>query len=595
MVCPARPETDPISTGSIRHPANQHVREAPLPNRDRTHPRDAWYSCPDGRCPSGFVCVAGVCRTENGADASARTDAGSVGRDAETDGEVAFDAGSEDSGAGRDAGGAGLDGGVCERADDCSIVAPCREVDCIDGRCQARILESESCQPADVCVVNGTCNARGECVGDSRDCSGLDSDCGRGACDSTAGRVEDACVFQPRSGSSCELVGGEPGVCDDGSCEVCGVVGGRCCSGARCLSEVRPGRGHNSWCGAGGTCVPANVVFVTSTRVSSSMGGLLGADAICRARAMEGGLSGNYVAWLSSSSISAGDRLAGARGWVRPDGEVFADRLEDLLDDGFRGPESGRVTHPAVIDEGGRRVEGAVLDVWTGTLERNCGNWTASGAALSDIGSSQASYVAWRLDQPRGDCSGERRLYCFGTDHTTAVRQPRVEGRLAFLTLGRFAPTGGLVAADALCDSEAALFGVAGTFRAALADVGTTIASRFDLDGPPWVRADGAPIARTARELFSEPFFAAPPDQTLAGSPHGATVWLGIGVPGDLTSLGTLASTCAGWTSEAATGASGRVNRAWVHDAAGAVAPEGGPIHGIVSCAAPNHLLCLQE
>src|SRR5690606_37464596 len=76
-----------------------------------------------------------------------------------------------------------------------------------------------------------------------------------------------------------------------------------------------------------------NVVFVTSTQqAAGSLGGLEGADALCRARAEAGGLPRpeSYVAWLSDDTVSAIDRLSGSRGWVRPDGRPFVDTLADL-------------------------------------------------------------------------------------------------------------------------------------------------------------------------------------------------------------------------------------------------------------------------
>src|SRR5690606_4557544 len=85
--------------------------------------------------------------------------------------------------------------------------------------------------------------------------------------------------------------------------------------------------------------VPTNLVFVTSTtHEPASLGGLAGGDAICAARAEAAGLPGTYVAWLSTATVDARDRLGSARGWRRVDGEPFADTVEDLA--------SGKIFYP---------------------------------------------------------------------------------------------------------------------------------------------------------------------------------------------------------------------------------------------------------
>jgi len=74
-----------------------------------------------------------------------------------------------------------------------------------------------------------------------------------------------------------------------------------------------------------------NFVFATSTSYPADFGGLAGADAICNQHAGDAGLPGTYVAWLSTTTVDARDRLAGARGFVRPDGLPFADTVDDAL------------------------------------------------------------------------------------------------------------------------------------------------------------------------------------------------------------------------------------------------------------------------
>src|SRR5262245_55711495 len=68
--------------------------------------------------------------------------------------------------------------------------------------------------------------------------------------------------------------------------------------------------------GDGGSGSGANIVFVASSLTDGGIGGLAQADDICAARAEEAGLAGTYVAYLSTTSVNAIDRLGSARGWV---------------------------------------------------------------------------------------------------------------------------------------------------------------------------------------------------------------------------------------------------------------------------------------
>ena len=105
---------------------------------------------------------------------------------------------------------------------------------------------------------------------------------------------------------------------------------------------------------------PFNLVFVTSTTHTGNLGGLDGADGICNTRAMLAGLPGIYVAWLSTSTVDALSRIGGARGFVRTDGEPFADQPSDLV-------TSNEVWNAIHLDENGNDV--GMDSVWTGTLK----------------------------------------------------------------------------------------------------------------------------------------------------------------------------------------------------------------------------------
>jgi hypothetical protein len=83
-------------------------------------------------------------------------------------------------------------------------------------------------------------------------------------------------------------------------------------------SEFLEWRGH---CSGASTCrldldddKRVTAVFVTSTTQTGNLGGLSGADQICNDRAVAAGLTGNYLAWLSTSSMDAIDRFSNTRG-----------------------------------------------------------------------------------------------------------------------------------------------------------------------------------------------------------------------------------------------------------------------------------------
>ena len=72
-----------------------------------------------------------------------------------------------------------------------------------------------------------------------------------------------------------------------------------------------------------------NLVFVSSARFPTSLGSAMAYDAKCNAAATTAGIndsaSASYIAFTSDASSNAATRLGSARGWVRMDGQPFAD------------------------------------------------------------------------------------------------------------------------------------------------------------------------------------------------------------------------------------------------------------------------------
>ena len=282
---------------------------------------------------------------------------------------------------------------------------------------------------------------------------------------------------------------------------------------------------------------PPNIVFVTSTTYApGSLGGLAGADDLCAQRALAGGLDGTYVAWLSTTTMNARDRLAGSRGWVRVDGLPFVDRVDDLI--------AGRVWYPPRVDELGvelsmssdqRVISGTQSDGTTytaGTLT-TCSDWTVplagDHAQGGDANGTSHYWTQW-LDV---NCDQPARLYCFGVGRQGPVGVVPTPGRLAFLS-SPWNPGLGRVDADAHCQSEADAASLGGTFLALLPVAGSAASARFDTGGAPWVRVDGVPVFAAATDLTSirlatalNRFADGSPDP-IGGFPR---VWTGHGTP----------------------------------------------------------------
>jgi len=290
------------------------------------------------------------------------------------------------------------------------------------------------------------------------------------------------------------------------------------------LSVTTSGNDLVGWTGAcagsGATCtfVPtadaplhlvvsqANFAFVTSTTTDASFGGVSAADALCQAAAASAGLPPDgYQALVVTSgmpNLTARLTAAGARGWVRVDGQPFADQIADLT--------SGVVRTPLWVTEKGDTVLGGV---WTGANPdgtpsgTDCSGFTsASATAIGSFGMDFALGGSWNGAGTTG-CLNAGHLYCFGTSLSHSLTYTKTPGRIAFLPKAPFDTSKGLSggsppsttgSADVLCQTESNAAGLPGTFLALLPTILASAASRFDTTGPTWVRPDGIPLAATA-------------------------------------------------------------------------------------------------
>jgi hypothetical protein len=295
-----------------------------------------------------------------------------------------------------------------------------------------------------------------------------------------------------------------------------------------------------------------NKAFVTSATFTGDLGGQKGADAKCARAAKAVGLSGTFKAWLSTSKRNAKDKLGTARGFVRVDGQPFADRVSDIV--------AGRIFNPLDIDENGDAHPDSPNPVWTGTLGAGtvatgdtCSDWTSKFFEdRGDTGVSSEGPTFWtdNLANVGNSCNSAQSLYCFDTSHVTRLTVIKTPGRIAFVSKGTLDNTSGITGADTLCATEASAASLPGTFQALLSTSTTPAAMRSGFNflamSEPYVRPDGIKIA-DAPTIAS----GAPLDSGIWQNADGTYVttfslpWTGSGTPSSPT---TTAQTCDDWS-----------------------------------------------
>src|SRR5262249_53998924 len=152
-------------------------------------------------------------------------------------------------------------------------------------------------------------------------------------------------------------------------------------------------------------------------------------------------LPGTYIAWISTSTSDARDRLGNARGWRRPDGIPFADTVTALV---TTGPYS-----ISLFGADGSRVDNGIGTVITGTSL----DGTYAGAACSDLsaattieyGSIFATGATYTAEGQAATCTVGAHMLCLGVDRTEpVVLGPPSPGsyRRAFITAGTWTSGG---------------------------------------------------------------------------------------------------------------------------------------------------------
>lgn len=305
-----------------------------------------------------------------------------------------------------------------------------------------------------------------------------------------------------------------------------------------------------------------NYVFVTSdTRAVSTFGGLAGADAWCGDLASRAGLPGEYVAWLSTPTVNAIDRLGDAQGWARVDGLPFARSAAAIV--------SGEHLYPIRLDEQGDDLLGANVVTATGgdgtyVGITDCGGWTSAvGEARRAPSDALGESFTTVYD---ATCDVSIRIYCFGIDDAIDVTiDLPPPGRRAFVTAQGLPASAGLSAFDAQCQEEAVAAGLSGTFSGLVSTTTTPASARFDLGGAPWSLLNDVPVVLNAADIaVIDGTLVAPIWLSATGEDQGGgSVWHGSTQP----AVEALADTsCGDWsltTGEALVGARARSAQWW--------------------------------
>lgn len=164
----------------------------------------------------------------------------------------------------------------------------------------------------------------------------------------------------------------------------------------------------------------SKIVFASSVKVSGNIGGVTGGDNLCAQAAADAGLSGTWIAWLSTTKKEAIDRITHGGRYVRPDGAEVVANKGQLASSNLTNPIS-LTEHGAAVDPEGNGEK----NIWTGRNASaspsgsSCNDWTSSGATVFGSRGRSGATATPEWTQVAGffnggwGCQVPLSLYCF--------------------------------------------------------------------------------------------------------------------------------------------------------------------------------------
>jgi hypothetical protein len=269
---------------------------------------------------------------------------------------------------------------------------------------------------------------------------------------------------------------------------------------------------------------------------------------MCNSLARGAGITGTFVAWLSSSTTNAVDRVAGSRGWKRRDGQPVFDTISAAFSNGV-------MFNRIDLDETGASNLTGYVYTNTNSAGANAGNSCAdwmSTTGTGDTGDVTGGIPYFSSGGVGDPCTTLLSLFCFQIGGVYVVQPQRASGstgRIAFISSPRTAP--GVAGLDAICSSDAQAAGLPGNYLAAVATSTSTIRSRFTVDSRPIIRVDGTVVAPDASAFFGGTDLASFVNQKADGTyvtggitGNFALAWTGATDPAGSATV----DTCINWT-----------------------------------------------
>lgn len=235
-----------------------------------------------------------------------------------------------------------------------------------------------------------------------------------------------------------------------------------------------------------------NFAFISSESFTGTEGAGLGArpyDDHCNRLATAAGINNGdgdaYTALLADATSTPAQRLTGARGWIRVDGQPFMDVFSEM-----------NVMNALSVTETGSSVTGHVRTLVSTKLV-HCSNWTDPNGTV-DWGVATGGPSRWLSGPPSGakECGAARQIYCMSKRASVPMSIPRRPGSKLIYLSSSALPVG-IVTPDEHC--QATKPAGAGSVQALLARDGLA-ASAFLSSTAEYVRPDGV-LVGTGAEL----------------------------------------------------------------------------------------------